>query len=97
MAWTPPASEGSPVGFTSYLSPTYIEQSQFIPEAPRLTAAQKAAIETLLATADSDGLRVEFMLQVRRLQDASPPVRPSRGDATDGPMNRPHSPATCTW
>ena len=32
MAWTPPSTPNGTAGFTSYLSPTYIEQSQFIPE-----------------------------------------------------------------
>ena len=33
-------------------------------QAPRLTVDQKKAVEALLSTADADGLRVEFMLQV---------------------------------
>ena len=33
-------------------------------QAPRLTVEQKKAVEALLSTADADGLRVEFMLQV---------------------------------
>ena len=60
-------------------------------QAPRLTVDQKKAVEALLSTADADGLRVEFMLQVCRSNAPHIPYAPHH--VTSFVRDSPHVPS----